>query len=87
MSTDRPVPPEIGAGQTVGAMAREDLVPARSAVPAAGRSEVEAWVPAPRETLADPVRTPLRAPFSRVVRQRSPLLGLPPILRSRFPSA
>lgn len=87
MSTDRPVPPEIGAGQTDGAMAREGLVPARSAVPAAGRSEVEAWVPAPREKRADPVRAPLRAPFSRVVRQRPLSLGLPPILRSRFRSA
>ena len=87
MPTDRPVRPETGAGRTDGAPVREGLVPARSALAAAGRSEGEAWVPAPRETLADPVRTPLRAPFSRIVRQRPPSLGLPPILRSRFPSA
>ena len=84
MSTDRPVRPETGTVRTEGALFGSWM---ENALGSAGPSEVEVRVPAPRETPADPVRTPLRAPFSRVVRQRSPLLGLPPILRSRFPSA
>lgn len=84
MSTDRPVRPETGTVRTDGALFGSWM---ENALGSAGPSEVEVRVPAPRETPADPVPAPLRAPFSRIVRPRPPSLVLPPIPRSPLPSA
>ena len=84
MSTDHPVRPETGTVRTDGALFGSWM---ENALGSAGPSEVEVRVPAARETPADLVPAPLRAPFSRIVRPRPPSLSLPSILRSRFPSA